>query len=91
MSKARPQVLEVRGRVDMRTAWRLAEGAVRWYGLVHARLEGDAISIRLEPRWWWRAIGLGKWAERRGLEIAVRSLSRYRPGTLFVGKPWKVK
>lgn len=91
MSPLLPQVFEVRGHVDARTSWRLAEGAARRYGLVHARLEGEAITVRVEPRWWWRVLGFGKWAERRGLEIAVRSLSRHRPGTLFVGKPWKVK
>ena len=88
---SQPRVLEVRSRVDTRTAWRLAEGAARRYGLVHARPEGDGITVRVEPRWWWRMLGLGNWAERRGLEVTLLSLRRHRPETTFVGRPWKLK
>lgn len=64
---------------DMRTAWRLVEESVRLLGTVDCWLWHETIFLDVRPRWWLRALGLGRWARRRAIPRVIARMHALRP------------
>lgn len=64
---------------EMRTAWRFVEESVGLLGRVDCWLWHDTIFLDVRPHWWLRALGLGRWARRRGTARAIALMNAIRP------------
>jgi hypothetical protein len=73
----------LRNALEMRALWRHVEHELRFLGDLDAKSGKDAILLYVRPRWWLRALGLGRWAERRAMTRAMSILYRARPDTVF--------
>jgi|GEM_PF-4856816 hypothetical protein len=86
--KANPKGLNTSRRrfqraMNTRRVSRIVEREIRFLANTEFKSEDDAILMFFRPRWWLRALGLGRWAERRARERALRILARSKEGCSF--------
>ena len=88
----KPEVLDTREHdaarrfkdsMNKRRFWRDLEHEIRFLADLEFKHEKGNTLLFFRPKWWLLTLGLGKWAERRARERALRILASSKEGCSF--------